>query len=155
MYTIQELQPLILEWAKIKDLLHHENESKQRLKLIEECGELSSAILKNDIEKQTDGIGDVFIVLTILEQQIKQNPAFSSYRAVFDKEIDNPIKLDTTHEIVMILYKLIRADYFSYSILNEIAFALDLDLAHCANMAWNEIKDRKGETINGTFIKNK
>ena len=30
---------------------------------------------------------------------------------------------------------------------------LNLDLTECANLAWNEIKDRKGNTVNGTFIK--
>lgn len=30
----------------------------------------------------------------------------------------------------------------------------DLDLSTCFNYAWNEIKDRKGETVNGVFIKN-
>lgn len=28
-----------------------------------------------------------------------------------------------------------------------------LTLKECLNQAWNEIKDRKGETVNGTFIK--
>lgn len=47
MKTLQELQPLILEWAKEKDLLKLENAPKQRLKLLEEVGETAGAILKN------------------------------------------------------------------------------------------------------------
>lgn len=78
--SLKELQPLILEWAKKRNILFHENAPKQRLKLIEESGELASAILKNDVKLQKDAIG-------------------------------------------------------------------------CANIAWNEIKDRKGKTVNGTFIK--
>lgn len=30
---------------------------------------------------------------------------------------------------------------------------LGLDPAECLEHAWNEIKDRKGKTVNGTFIK--
>ena len=29
-----------------------------------------------------------------------------------------------------------------------------IDLLECLNLAWNEIKDRTGKTVNGTFIKN-
>lgn len=30
----------------------------------------------------------------------------------------------------------------------------DTDLETCLQVAWDEIKDRKGKTVNGTFIKN-
>lgn len=30
----------------------------------------------------------------------------------------------------------------------------DTDLETCLQTAWDEIKDRKGKTVNGTFIKN-
>lgn len=30
---------------------------------------------------------------------------------------------------------------------------LDIDLAECLEMAYEKIKDRKGKTINGTFVK--
>jgi hypothetical protein len=38
--------------------------------------------------------------------------------------------------------------------LKDLANSLDLDLTECANIAWNEIKNRTGKTVNGTFIKN-
>lgn len=38
MKTLQELQVLILQWAKEKDLLKLENAPRQRLKLLEEVG---------------------------------------------------------------------------------------------------------------------
>lgn len=34
-----------------------------------------------------------------------------------------------------------------------LAYQNDLHPVDCLNHAWNEIKDRKGKTINGTFIK--
>ena len=33
------------------------------------------------------------------------------------------------------------------------AHHLNLDLSECVSMAYNEIKDRKGKTVNGSFIK--
>ena len=65
MKTLQELQVLILQWAKEKDLLKFENAPKQRLKLLEEVGETAGAILKNDVKEIKDGIGDIFVVLAI------------------------------------------------------------------------------------------
>lgn len=89
----------ILTWAKERNLLKPENQTKQFIKLAEEVGELGAAILKNDIIKIIDGIGDIQVVLIILAKQY------------------------------------------------------DLDIDHCLEAAWHEIKDRKGKTVNGTFIK--
>lgn len=89
----------ILIWAKERDLLKPENQTKQFIKLAEEVGELGAAILKNDILKIIDGIGDIQVVLIILAEQ----------------------------------------------------FNLDYD--SCLSAAYEEIKNRKGKTVNGTFIK--
>jgi NTP pyrophosphatase (non-canonical NTP hydrolase) len=69
------------------------------LKLIEEVGELASGIAKDNRDVQVDSIGDIFVVLTILSQQ------------------------------------------------------LNLDIEKCVESAYNEIKERKGKTINGVFVK--
>lgn len=89
----------ILNWAKERNLLESSNSSKQFLKLIEEVGELASAMGKNDIVNIIDAIGDIQIVLIILAAQY------------------------------------------------------DLDVDDCLNTAYLQIKDRKGKTINGIFIK--
>ena len=89
----------IINWAKERNLLTKDNQNKQFLKLIEEIGELASAMSKNDIIKIIDSIGDIQVVLIILAKQY------------------------------------------------------DLDVDHCLEAAWHEIKDRKGKTVNGIFIK--
>lgn len=150
MKTLQELQPLILEWAKERNILFPENAPKQRLKLIEECGELASAILKNDVKLQKDAIGDIFVVLVILAAQtnvelllnVEQN------ETILDEDLDynlgslcfnNSSRMDTINTHVLFL--------------DDISKILKLYITECANLAWNEIKDRKGKTVNGTFIK--
>jgi NTP pyrophosphatase (non-canonical NTP hydrolase) len=90
----------ILDWAKERNLLHEENHTKQYIKLVEELGELGSAILKKDEPDMVDALGDIQVVLIILAEQ------------------------------------------------------LGLDLEECLKVAYDEIKDRKGVTQNGTFIKN-
>ena len=89
----------ILEWAKPKGLLKKENSLIQFAKLSEELGELANAIIKNNTENQKDAIGDIYVVLTILANQ------------------------------------------------------LGLDIDECIDSAYNEIKDRTGKNINGSFIK--
>ena len=41
----------------------------------------------------------------------------------------------------------------SLYLLKQLAANLELSFEDCLNSAWNEIKDRKGKTVNGTFIK--
>ena len=146
MKTLQELQPLILEWAKEKDLLKFENAPKQRLKLLEEVGETAAAILKNKHGEIKDGIGDMFVVLVILADQLSEEILFDMTMASKDDHQDFVFLFDNILDSKRI--------YYSLAYLKDICRKLNLDLTECANLAWNEIKDRKGNTINGTFIKN-
>lgn len=59
----------IKDWA-IERNLHEADPSKQVLKLGEEFGELCQAIVKNRPELAKDGIGDMYVVLTILAKQL-------------------------------------------------------------------------------------
>lgn len=141
MKTLKELQLLIIQWAKDKDLT---NSEKQRLKLIEECGELASAILKNNKELQKDAIGDIFVVLIILAEQTNVNIRLDKFtpQPIFD--LYGTILTDILHR---------KAVQSSIDFLNDIAIKLGYNLTECANLAWDTIKNRTGKTINGTFIK--
>lgn len=61
---------LVLEWADKKNLLKEENHLKQTLKLVEEVGELSKAIIEKDPYATIDAIGDCAVVLIILAKQL-------------------------------------------------------------------------------------
>lgn len=41
----------------------------------------------------------------------------------------------------------------TFVVLCNMAILCDSTIIECANMAWNEIKDRKGHTANGVFIR--
>ena len=88
MKTLQELQPMILNWAKEKDLLKLENAPKQRLKLLEEVGETAAAILRNNHEGVKDGIGDIFVVLVILSEQLSEEILFDMNGVAKDDDQD-------------------------------------------------------------------
>lgn len=89
----------ILEWAAARSLLNPDNSPKQMVKLMEEVGELSSALLKSNKPEQEDAIGDIQVVLIILSAQLG---------------IDYKASLESAYEV---------------------------------------IKNRKGKTVDGTFIK--
>lgn len=88
----------IEQWAKDRGLACS-NSTKQICKLLEEAGEVARAVNKNNPADLEDGIGDCFVVLTILAMQN------------------------------------------------------GLTIQDCVKSAWLEIKDRKGKTIDGMFIK--
>lgn len=148
MKTLQELQPMILNWAKEKDLLKIENAPKQRLKLLEEVGETAGAILKNKTDEIKDGIGDIFVVLVILNAQINSDLEFDI------DGFEESIETDVYNILKNIAYVNNRGLYSELSVLNDACNLLNINLTECVNLAWNEIKDRKGNTIDGTFIKN-
>ena len=56
----------VLQWAQERCILQEATSEIQTLKVFEEVGELSKAILENNIRGIKDGIGDVTITLIIL-----------------------------------------------------------------------------------------
>jgi NTP pyrophosphatase (non-canonical NTP hydrolase) len=57
---------LIRTWAKNKGIFDKGDSKTQLIKLVEEQGELSEGILKNDIPEIKDAVGDMIVVLTNL-----------------------------------------------------------------------------------------
>ncbi len=96
---MKNIKEKVLQWGSERNLLHNENALKQYSKLQEESNELLLSILDKDPYLQQDALGDCFVVLIILANQLGH------------------------------------------------------DLDECLESAYNEIKDRKGQTINGNFIK--
>ena len=97
--TFDGLIKKVIGWADDKGILVRDNAPKQMLKVLEEVGETSGALLKDNRDEIVDGIGDSFVTLIILSMQLGLHPS------------------------------------------------------ECLEAAWNEIKDRKGKTENGVFIK--
>lgn len=79
----------VLEWADKKGLLKEENHLKQTLKLTEEVGELSKAILEKNPYDTIDAIGDIRVVITILAKQLgfDDDECFkSAYEEIKDRQ---------------------------------------------------------------------
>jgi len=97
--TFNDLEIKVRNWAISKGIDKAENAPKQMLKVMEEVGETAGALLKNKEDEIKDGIGDSFVTLIILCQQLGYSPT------------------------------------------------------ECLQLAYNEIENRKGKTINGVFVK--
>lgn len=142
--VLKEYQNLILGWAKDKNITTEECIPMQKLKLIEEVGEIANAIVKNKKEEQVDGIGDAFVVLTILAKQNGEEfEVVDIYSNFEDTELADLL--------AMIIYSEYNVDF---GVFLELCKKLDLDIVDCVSSAWNEIKDRKGRTEGGVFLKN-
>lgn len=140
-----ELKKLIIDWAKERELIKRENSEKQYLKFLEEVGETAKALLKDDSAGVIDGFGDIAVTMIILGEQIGNSQELS--------DTYKPIGFINLHDVV----KRVGPDFVNPSalnFLNDACFFYGLDLVQCLEVAWEEIKDRKGTTINGTFIKN-
>jgi NTP pyrophosphatase (non-canonical NTP hydrolase) len=89
----------IKQWAADRNLIEGSTPRNQIPKLIEEFGELVTAIYASDIEETKDAIGDIQVVLCVVCHQ------------------------------------------------------LGLDIDECREIAWEQIKDRKGRMVDGVFVK--
>lgn len=169
--TIQELVPLIQEWAKEREIYKKITRFNQLLKTHEEVGELIKACYDNDKPAIQDAIGDVMVTLvnycyfigedfifavklsesrycqtllsTNLQHAIKTNEALTIILTEDDYQREVPIlKKYIIHHIAMLIANL-----------HCIALLEHTTLKECLNIAYNEIKNRTGRIINGKFVK--
>ncbi|RXK19066.1 MazG-like family protein [Macrococcus sp. DPC7161] len=169
MSKLLELTELIEAWAIDRDL-HTADYKKQLIKLGEETGELYAGVAKNNQDLIIDSIGDAYVVLTILclQKEFTFKPVVLKAQDSFYKNVQND-KLDpadaaidllsATGRLATVLEKsttvnihLMHIEWF-LGALFEVAKSYDFDLTACTEMAYEEIKDRKGKMINGVFVK--
>ncbi len=77
----------IEQWSKDRNL-DKADSAKQMLKVMEEVGEVASALAKGNLDELEDGIGDVIVTLIILAQQNNltlQHCAFSAYQQIANR----------------------------------------------------------------------
>lgn len=72
--NFEQLNNDVLVWAKEKGILKPENHLKQMGKMVSEVGELCDEIIKENRENQANELGDVFVTLIILAEQLELNP---------------------------------------------------------------------------------
>lgn len=156
----------IKQWFIDRDLENGGRLDKQSLKLSEEFGELCAGYLKKNEKVTKDSIGDCAVVIVGLALLIKED-VHKIFNEVFSDEVFNDeyyvieclvflnraisnIQLSngfTNRDIYIV--DLSRSIYWLKSISN----ALGYNFEECFELAYQEIKDRKGRWIDGSFVK--
>jgi hypothetical protein len=169
MKTIQELVPLIQEWAKEREIYEQLTPFDELLKTHEEVGELIKACYDNDKPAIQDAIGDVMVTLInycyfkdvdfipIIRKSLEHPNTTRVSLWFIALQVNRSLNIPIFDEAKSNVYHTL--EYISFTIcrmirpLNSIALLKDTTLEECLNLAYNEIKNRKGIIINGKFIK--
>lgn len=145
--------------------IEHGDMNKQGLKLIEETGELVAGYLKDKEDLVKDSIGDVAVVVVGYSMMVGVNPEqvffkdrgeyipdFGGVTAwiwmITDSAFQAKIAQDLGIEISLLAN---LQNIICY--LDLICKELGYDFTECFEDAYNEIKDRKGRWVNGSFVK--
>ena len=165
--TIQELVPLIQEWAKERKIYEQLTPFDELLKTHEEVGELIKACYDNDKPAIQDAIGDVLVTLINLCHFVEEKPAMLINKYLF-KRNESEKSLHTALIINKFILELMwSVSKYECSARAEVFFKIPLiaqklhiiakihntTLEECLNIAYNEIKNRTGRIINRKFVK--
>lgn len=63
--TFHELEALVVQWAKDRQIIPNSNPTAQLMKTLSELGELADATLKSNAAEIKDGVGDVLVTLIL------------------------------------------------------------------------------------------
>lgn len=168
MKTIQELVPLIHQWAKEREIYEQLTPFDELLKTHEEVGELIKACYDNDKPAIQDAIGDVMVTLINYCYFIKMD-AIKHIKQAVDLSVTGYYTISYVINAHNALGRLISLYVWNegkeisepsglrvFSILhylNGIAHLEGTTLEECLNLAYNEIKSRTGRIINRKFVK--
>lgn len=154
---LNELISKVQKWFYDRNL-HTQDPNKQFLKLYEEIGELSRGLAENDEAVIKDSIGDIAVVLIGLTLQlgIKTTDIFPENSTFV---LLNAAKKEDYFVLVMdqsLVAYFNRQDYQLKNVVYElmrVAYLLDYNFTDCLEIAYEEIKDRKGKLVDGVWIK--
>ena len=150
----------VISWANERKIIPNSNPMAQIGKTLEEAAELWQAKVKNDKAEIVDAIGDIAVTLIIGNYLHWTGPtapyddSLNEYRFLVTQ--DPTSSGEYFHEgIQQILEHAIKYEYqHAYRSLVRLSKGLRLDFNECCELAWVEIKDRKGTLgADGIFYK--
>ena len=151
----------VKQWFIDRDLENGGRLDKQSLKLSEEFGELCAGYLKKNEKLTKDSIGDCAVVIVGLAllikvdvQEIFEEVFSDGYHAIeclvfLNRTISNIQLSNGFTDKDLYIVDLTRSIYW----LKSISKTLGYDFDECFELAYQEIKDRKGRWIDGSFVK--
>lgn len=154
---------LITDWAAARNLIKGATAVSQHTKLVSELGEWAEGVIGGNRDEIIDGLGDAFVVLTIMAEQVGSN--IVTIAATGRLESPEKVYHGTDLSLFVIAGRLGDAlaknqsglamdEMFSLvQGLRATATRYGLDLNTCIDRAYNDIKDRQGVMYNGIFVK--
>ena len=151
----------VKKWFIDRDLENGGRLDKQSLKLSEEFGELCAGYLKKNEQVTKDSIGDCAVVIVGLALLVKVD-VHKIFDEVFSDEyyiIECLVFLNRVISNIQLSNGFTNKDIYIVDVtrsiywLKSISNALGYDFEECFELAYQEIKDRKGKWIDGSFVK--
>ena len=137
---------------------------KQGLKLIEETGELVAGYLKDKEDLIKDSIGDVAVVVVGYAMMAGVNPEkvfftekddykpFNNVSTLIWMLVDSAFQAKASKDLGIENSLLVNLQNI-ICYLDLICRELGYNFVSCFEQAYNEIKDRKGRWVDGSFVK--
>lgn len=162
---IKDLDEKIISWARWRDLHKKGTVKGQAIKTAEEVAELIIGLSKDDKDKIIDSIGDVYVTLVVgnlIQGKADFEKAFK--RAEVESKnivghIGSPDKAEQIIDLMAATKEVLMLGYTTHAIslmlmdIMIVAGEKQLSFKSCVESAYQEIKDRKGRIIDGTFVK--
>ena len=158
---MKELIEKIEQWAIDREIHKKGTVEGQTIKTAEEIAELIKGISKDDMDLIEDSIGDVFVTFVIgnmIDENIYLEGCYNEAKSDLDIYLELDKKRGIDHLAQTITY-IINDGYYEdslYSGLTDLLMIVEmynLDFKDCVKSAYNEIANRKGKMIDGTFVK--
>lgn len=157
----------IEQWAIERELDKKGTVEGQQIKTAEEVAELIIGISKERKETIKDSIGDIYVTLVvgnILDKKLDFKEINKSSCKLADKVSLNLDKYKDNKQAVILCMEGITTSVLQCGYKNDIlenaimnlmgaATIYDLNFADCVKSAYEEISNRKGKMVNGTFVK--
>lgn len=167
---MQKLNKNIIEWAKERGIDKSGTVEAQAIKTIEEMSELIKGICKDDIDLIKDSIGDVYVTLVIGCMLTYKNDETVLNILELEKEKDFDYYTFYDDKKTRLLMGLTMLNTFGNQYCGNTSYWLETlmtcrrvlkhtakdhntTLEECVELAYNEIKNRKGKMIAGQFVK--
>lgn len=161
------LKEKIEQWAIERELDKKGTIEGQQIKTAEEVAELIIGISKERKETIKDSIGDIYVTLVIgniLDKKLDFKEINKSSCKLADKVSLNLDKYKDNKQAVILCMEGITTSVLQCGYKNDIlenaimnlmgaATIYDLNFADCVESAYEEISNRKGKMVNGTFVK--
>lgn len=166
---IKDLDEKIIEWAKLRDLDKKGTMYGQRVKTIEEFAELLKGISKGDFDLVKDSIGDVYVTI-IIANMLKKSEKIDLKKAMKDAKVDykdvyslhfgnQNYAINQMQKATSCMRELLFIGYTQHTVTMCLMYLMAMaeiyksSLKECVELAYQEIKNRRGKIIDGTFVK--